>query len=90
MVVVKIKVYFKYGCEIYVVVKNGGLDLFVNLVLCGLLDWVKKDQVLFYVIDKVIDKVQGGSGEDFLFVFYEGIGLGGCMVLISVFIDNGN
>ncbi|MGB3621135.1 YebC/PmpR family DNA-binding transcriptional regulator [Ketobacter sp. MCCC 1A13808] len=86
----KTKVYSKYGREIYVAAKNGGPDPSANLALRGLLDRAKKDQVPSHVIDKAIDKAQGGSGEDFLPALYEGIGPGGCMVLISALTDNGN
>lgn len=40
---VKIKVYLKYGKEIYICVKNGGVDFDGNLVFCCLIDCVKKD-----------------------------------------------
>lgn len=87
---VKIKVYFKYGKEIYVCVKNGGVDLDINLLFCCLMEKVKKDQVFSYVIDKVIDKVVGGVGEDFQFMCYEGFGLGNCMVIVDCLFDNVN
>ena len=86
----KTKVYSKYGREIYVCAKNGGSDPDGNLALRSLIDRAKKDQVPSHVIDKAIDKASRGSGEDFQPAVYEGIGPGGCMVLISALTDNGN
>ena len=86
----KTKVYSKYGREIYVADKNGGTDPTANLALRSLIDKAKKDQVPSHVIEKAIDKASGGAGEDFLPALYEGIGPGGCMVLISALTDNGN
>lgn len=86
----KTKVYSKYGREIYVAAKNGGLDPQGNLGLRSLIDRAKKDQVPSHVIEKAIDKARGGNGEDFQAALYEGIGPGGCMVLISALTDNGN
>lgn len=86
----KTKVYSKYGREIYVAAKNGGTDPTANLALRSLIDKAKKDQVPSHVIEKAIDKASGGTGEDFQPALYEGIGPGGCMVLISALTDNGN
>lgn len=86
----KTKVYSKYGREIYVSAKNGGTDPDGNLALRSLIDRAKKDQVPSHVIEKALDKAAGGSGEDFQPAVYEGIGPGGCMVLISALTDNGN
>lgn len=86
----KTKVYSRYGREIYVCAKNGGPDPDSNLALKNLIDKAKKDQVPTHVIEKAIDKAQGGAGEDFRPALYEGIGPGGCMVLISALTDNNN
>ncbi len=86
----KTKVYSRYGREIYVCAKNGGPDPDGNLALRNLIDKAKKDQVPSHVIEKALDKAQGGAGEDFKPALYEGIGPGGCMVLISALTDNGN
>ena len=86
----KTKVYSRYGREIYVCAKNGGADPDNNLALRNMIDRAKKDQVPSHVIDKALDKAKGGSGEDFQPALYEGIGPGGCMVLISALTDNGN
>jgi YebC/PmpR family DNA-binding regulatory protein len=86
----KAKVYSKYGREIYVCAKSGGIDPNGNLTLRGLIERAKKDQVPTHVIDKAIDKAKGGGGEDFDIARYEGFGPGGCMVIIDCLTDNPN
>ena len=86
----KAKVYSKYGREIYVCAKAGGVDPDGNLALRGLIDRAKKDQVPTHVIEKAIDKAKGGAGEDFAPARYEGYGPGGCMVIIDCLTDNPN
>ena len=86
----KAKVYSKYGREIYVCAKAGGIDPEGNLALRGLIDRAKKDQVPSHVIAKAIEKVKGGGGEDFSPAIYEGYGPGGCMVMIECLTDNPN
>jgi len=86
----KAKIYSKYGREIYVCAKAGGLDPNSNLTLRSLIDRAKKDQVPAHVIDKAIDKAKGGGGEDFSTARYEGFGPGGCMVIVDCLTDNPN
>lgn len=86
----KAKVYSKYGREIYVVAKSGGVDPSGNLALRGLIERAKKDQVPTHVIEKAIDKAKGGGGEDFTPARYEGYGPGGCMVIVDCLTDNPN
>jgi YebC/PmpR family DNA-binding regulatory protein len=86
----KAKVYSKYGREIYVCAKSGGVDPNGNLTLRGLIDRAKKDQVPAHVIEKALDKAKGGGGEDFYPVRYEGYGPGSCMVMIDCLTDNPN
>ena len=52
----KTKVYSKYGREIYVCAKSGGVDPNANLSLRSLLDRAKKDQVPGHVIDRALEK----------------------------------
>lgn len=86
----KAKVYSKYGREIYVCAKNGGVDPDGNLALRRLIDNAKKDQVPTHVIEKALDKAKGGGGEDFATVRFEGFGPGGCMVIVDCLTDNNN
>jgi YebC/PmpR family DNA-binding regulatory protein len=86
----KAKVYSKYGREIYVIAKSGGVDPAGNLALRGLIERAKKDQVPTHVIEKALDKAKGGAGEDFAPARYEGYGPGGCMVIVDCLTDNPN
>ncbi|MCX7103155.1 MAG: YebC/PmpR family DNA-binding transcriptional regulator [Methylobacter sp.] len=86
----KAKVYSKYGREIYVCAKAGGVDPDGNLALRGLIERAKKDQVPTHVIEKAVDKAKGGGGEDFAPARYEGYGPGGCMVIVDCLTDNPN
>lgn len=86
----KSKVYSRYGREIYVCAKQGGSDPDANLALRSLIDRAKKDQVPSHVIEKAIDKAQGGAGEDFAAARYEGYGPGNCMVIVDCLTDNPN
>jgi YebC/PmpR family DNA-binding regulatory protein len=84
----KSKVYSKYGKQLYVAAKNGGADPAANLVLRGLIEKAKRDQVPGHVIDKAIDKASGAGGEDFFACRYEGYGPGSCAVIIDCLTDN--
>jgi YebC/PmpR family DNA-binding regulatory protein len=86
----KAKVYSKYGREIYVVAKSGGIDPDGNLSLRSIIDRAKKDQVPSHVIEKALDKAKGGGGEDFDTARYEGYGPGSTMVIIDCLTDNPN
>ncbi|WEM44575.1 YebC/PmpR family DNA-binding transcriptional regulator (plasmid) [Photobacterium sp. DA100] len=86
----KIKVYSKYGKEIYVIAKNGGIDPDTNLSLKRMIEKAKKDQVPSHVIEKAIDKAKGGGGEDFATARYEGFGPGNTMVIVDCLTDNNN
>lgn len=86
----KAKVYSRYGREIYVCAKNGGIEPDSNLALRRLIEKAKKDQVPAHVIEKAIDKAKGGAGEDFALARYEGFGPGNCMVIIDCLTDNNN
>jgi len=86
----KAKIYSKYGREIYVSAKSGGIDPDGNLTLRGLIEKAKKDQVPSHVIEKAIDKAKGGAGEDFSPARYEGFGPGNCMVIVDCLTDNPN
>ncbi|QIL89987.1 YebC/PmpR family DNA-binding transcriptional regulator [Microbulbifer harenosus] len=86
----KARVYSRYGREIYMTAKSGGLDPNGNLALRSLIDRAKKDQVPTHVIEKAIEKAKGGAGEDFARARYEGFGPGGCMAIIECLTDNPN
>ena len=86
----KAKLYSRYGKEIYVCAKNGGSDSNANLALRRLIEKAKKDQVPAHVIDRALEKAEGGGGEDYASARYEGFGPGGCMVIVDCLTDNNN
>ncbi len=86
----KTKLYSKFGKEIYVCAKNGGVDPSANLSLRRLIERAKKNQVPGHVIDKALDKAKGGGGEDYSTVRYEGFGPGNCMMIVDCLTDNNN
>lgn len=86
----KTKLYSKYGKEIYVCAKNGGVDPDGNLSLRRMIDKAKKDQVPGHVIEKAIEKAKGGAGEDYVVARYEGFGPGNTMVIVDCLTDNNN
>ncbi|SMR78466.1 YebC/PmpR family DNA-binding transcriptional regulator [Marinobacterium sediminicola] len=86
----KAKLYSRYGREIYVTAKSGGVDPDGNLALRGLIDRAKKEQVPGHVIEKALDKAKGGGGEDYSPARYEGYGPGGSMAIIECLTDNPN
>ncbi|GAA5314862.1 MAG: YebC/PmpR family DNA-binding transcriptional regulator [Candidatus Pelagadaptatus aseana] len=86
----KAKVYSKYGREIYVCAKNGGVEPEGNLALRGMIERAKKDQVPGHVIEKALNKAKGGGGEDYSPAVYEGFGPGNCMAIIECLTDNPN
>ena len=86
----KAKVYSKYGRELYVCAKAGGVDPDGNLALRGMIERAKKDQVPAHVIEKALNKAKGGGGEDYAPARYEGFGPGGCMVIVDCLTDNPN
>ncbi len=86
----KAKIYSKYGREIYVCAKSGGADPDGNLALRSMMDRAKKDQVPSHVIQKALDKVTGGTGEDLSPARYEGYGPGSTMIIVDCLTDNPN
>lgn len=86
----KTKVYSKYGKEIYVCAKNGGIDPSANLALRRLIEKAKRDQVPTHIIERGIEKAKGGGGEDYALARYEGFGPGGCIVIVDCLTDNNN
>ncbi|MBL1352690.1 MAG: YebC/PmpR family DNA-binding transcriptional regulator [Zetaproteobacteria bacterium] len=86
----KTKVYSKYGREIYVCAKSGGVDPSGNLSLRRLIEKAKKDQVPAHVIKNALDKAAGSGGEDFASARYEGFGPNNCMMIVDCLTDNNN
>ena len=88
--IMKSKIYGRYGREIYMVAKQGGVDPDGNLALRSIIDRAKRDQVPAHVIEKAIDKAKGGGGEDYSLARYEGFGPGSSMLIVDCLTDNPN
>lgn len=86
----KTRLYSRFGREIYVCARQGGANVEANLALKHLIDRAKKQQVPNDIIKRNIEKAQGGTGEDFVSVRYEGFGPGGSAVLVDALTDNLN
>ncbi|GIU10556.1 YebC/PmpR family DNA-binding transcriptional regulator [Shewanella glacialipiscicola] len=84
----KTRIYSRYGKEIYVVAKQGGVEPDGNLSLRRLIERAKKDQVPAHVIERAIEKAKGSGGEDYDTARYEGFGPGNCMVIVDCLTDN--
>lgn len=86
----KSKLYSRYGRELYVCAKSGGVEPEGNLALRNMIEKAKKDQVPAHVIQKALDKAAGGVGEDYSPARYEGFGPGNVMVIVECLTDNPN
>ena len=86
----KTRLYSRFGREIYVCARQGGANIEANLALKHLIERAKKQQVPNDIIKRNIEKAQGGTGEDFVFVRYEGFGPGGSAVIVDALTDNLN
>lgn len=84
----KTRIYSKYGKEIYVCAKQGGVEPDGNLSLRRLIERAKKDQVPAHVIERAIDKAKGAGGEDYEVARYEGFGPGNTMIIVDCLTDN--
>lgn len=86
----KSKLYSRFGKEIYMSAKQGGTNPDSNLTLKHLIAKAKKEQVPNDVINKNIKKAEGGTGEDFKPIRYEGFGPGGIGIIVDTLTDNVN
>ena len=86
----KSKIYSRFGKEIYMVAKAGGINPDSNLSLKHLIDRAKKAQVPADVIKRNIQKAEKGVGEDYEPLRYEGFGPGGVAIIIDTLSDNVN
>ena len=86
----KIKLYTKFGRELYVAAKSGSTDPDSNPTLRRVLERAKKAQVPSHIIDNAMKKAKGVGGEDFTSARYEGYGPGGTMLIIDCLTDNNN
>ena len=86
----KAKLYARFGKEIYVCAKNGGSNPESNLALKHLIERAKKQQVPADIIKRNIDKAEGGGGEDYTTIRYEGFGPSGSSFIVDTLTDNVN
>lgn len=86
----KSKLYSIYAKEIYQAAKTGGTDPNGNLTLRSIIEKAKKEQVPADVIQRSIDKVNKGVGEDYTVCEYEAFGPAGSNMIIKCMTDNVN
>ena len=86
----KSKLYSIYAKEIYQAAKSGGTDPNGNLTLRSIIEKAKKEQVPADVIQRSIDKVNKGVGEDYTVCEYEAFGPAGSNMIIKCLTDNVN
>ncbi len=86
----KSKLYSIYAKEIYQVAKNGGTNPEGNPALKRVIEKAKKEQVPADVINRSIEKVNKGAGEDYTVCEYEAFGPGGSNLIIKCLSDNVN
>ena len=86
----KSKLYSIYAKEIYQAAKSGGTDPNGNLTLRSIIEKAKKEQVPADVIQRSIDKVNKGVGEDYTVCEYEAFGPAGSNMIIKCMTDNVN
>lgn len=86
----KSKLYSIYAKEIYQVAKNGGTNPEGNPALKRVIEKAKKEQVPADVINRSIEKVNKGAGEDYQVCEYEAFGPGGSNLIIKCLSDNVN
>ena len=84
----KSKLYSIYAKEIYQAAKTGGTDPNGNLTLRSIIEKAKKEQVPADVIQRSIDKVNKGVGEDYTVCEYEAFGPGGSNLIIKCLTAN--
>lgn len=86
----KSKLYSRFGKEIYMVAKAGGTNPDANLSLKHLIEKAKKQQVPGDIIKRNIEKAEGGNGEEYTAIRYEGFGPGGIGIIVDTLTDNVN
>jgi YebC/PmpR family DNA-binding regulatory protein len=86
---VKSKLYAKYGKELYMAAKANP-DPETNTTLKRIIEKAKRDQVPADVIKRAIDKVKGGTDENYTSVRYEGFGPGNSLFIVECLTDNVN
>lgn len=84
------RIYAKFGIEIYAAAKSGDPDPESNQKLKFVVDRAKTYNVPRHVIEKAIDKANGGDDETFQELRYEGFGPNGSMIIVDALTNNVN
>ncbi len=84
------KIFSKIGKEISIAIRDGGADPNSNAKLRDLITKAKSLNVPNDNIERIIKKAEGGDGEQYEVVIYEGYGIGGVAVIVEAATDNRN
>lgn len=84
------RLYAKFGIELYVVAKKGGVSPEANGALRVVLERAKTMHVPKHIIDRALDKAREGAGESYDVLRYEGFGPQGAMVIVDTLTNNVN
>lgn len=82
--------YSKLGKEIYIAARSGGGDVVANVRLRMAVDKARVAGLPAENIRRAIERGSGSGGENYEELLYEGYGVGGAAVLVSVQTDNRN
>jgi YebC/PmpR family DNA-binding regulatory protein len=85
------KVYGKFGTEIYVAASRGGSsDPEANSTLKFTIERAKQAQVPKHIIERALQKAEGGGDETFSEGRYEGFGPNGSLIIVDTLTSNVN
>lgn len=82
------RLYAKFGIELYVVAKKGGVSPEANGALRIVLERAKAMHVPKHIVDRALDKARDGTGESYEALRYEGFGPQGAMVIVDTLTNN--
>lgn len=86
----KVKVYSRYGKEIYIAAKSGEPNPEMNVELARIIEKAKADQVPSDIIKRAIDKAKGGADDHYDSLRYEGFGPGSSTIIVDCLTNNTN
>lgn len=86
----KVKVYSRYGKELYIAAKNGEPNPETNQELARLIEKAKADQVPNDIINRAIEKAKGGVDDHYDALRYEGFGPGSSTLIVDCLTNNTN
>lgn len=84
------RIYAKFGREIYMAAKSGEPDPEANQNLKFVLEKAKTYSVPKHIVDRAIEKANGGSEENYDELRYEGFGPSGSMLIVDALTNNVN